>query len=200
VLSPELVPSLWIKSSGAPGHQVYAGLRRLDFFAPSNWGSQNAADADLGSTGPLLLDGGRVLISGKGAEVFLLDTGRLGGIGGQRARLTGCAGFGGMAWDSAQQAAFVPCSDGLLRVDVSRTDLHPGWRADGRVNGSPVVGAGAVWSLDPDGGQLHVLDERSGREITRAATGRTSRFASPVLVGRRALVPTLEGVTALSMS
>ena len=28
--------------------------RRLDFFAPSNWGSENAADADLGSTGPLL--------------------------------------------------------------------------------------------------------------------------------------------------
>ncbi|HEX2805759.1 MAG TPA: hypothetical protein VHN80_06280, partial [Kineosporiaceae bacterium] len=61
----------------------------------------NAQDVDLGSTGPLLLDGGRPLIAGKTGDVHLLDTTRLGGIGGQLTSVPGCHAFGGMAWDAA---------------------------------------------------------------------------------------------------
>ena len=174
--------------------------RRLDFFAPQEWGSENAADADLGSTGPMLIDGGRALVSGKNGNVYLLDTARLGGIGGELARLGGCRGFGGLAWDAGARAAFVPCTQGLLRVDVSSTGLTAGWRADQDVNGSPVVGAGAVWSLNRAEGTLHALDEGTGRDLATASVGEVSRFASPVVAGGRVLVPGMHGIVALTVS
>lgn len=173
--------------------------RRLDYFAPTSWGSQNAGDKDLGSTGPVLLDGDRVLVSGKDGVVYLLDAGHLGGIGGQVATLDGCAGFGGIAWDAAARAAFVPCRDGVLRVDVGQADLSRGWKAPASVAGSPVVGGGAVWSVDAAGGRLYALDEATGQVIAAADVGVTSRFASPVLSGGLVLVPTLAGVTALTI-
>ena len=172
--------------------------RRLDFFAPQNWGQENAEDADLGSTGPLLLDRSRVLISGKTGDVYLLDATRLGGIGGQVARVGDCRGFGGMAWDAAVQAAFVPCDSGLLRVDVGDRTLRAGWRADGSITGSPIVSGGAVFALDQSG-MVHALAEDTGRELATAPAGAVNRFASPVRSGDRLLVPTLAGITALTV-
>jgi len=196
--------------NGASFHEPYDGsdsvLRlspdlawRLDYFAPTTWGSENAEDADLGSTGPLLLGGGRALIAGKTAVIYLLDTARLGGIGGQIADLEGCRSFGGMAWDAATHAAFLPCTEGLLRVDVGASALRAGWRAGGDVTGSPVLGGGAVWAMDTDGGVLHVLDARTGATITTKRIGPVSRFTSPVLTGHTVLIGTLSGVTALSV-
>ncbi len=170
---------------------------RLDYFAPTSWGSQNARDRDLGSTGPVLLDGDRVLVSGKDAEVYLLDAQHLGGIGGQLAMLPGCAGYGGIAWDTAVQAAFVPCRDGLIRVSVGATTLRLDWKAAANIAGSPVVGHGAIWSVDATGGHLYALDETTGAVVAEAEVGATSRFASPVLSDGIVLVPTLTGVSAL---
>jgi hypothetical protein len=174
--------------------------RRLDFFAPRNWGAENAQDADLGSTGPLLLDAGRALIAGKTGDVYLLDTTHLGGIGGQVTSIPGCHAFGGMAWDAASQAAFLPCTEGVQRVDVQGRSLTAGWRASVAVTGSPVLGGGAVWALDVTGGDLHVLAAATGRQITTRHVGAVSRFASPVLSGRTVLVGTMTGVQALSVS
>jgi outer membrane protein assembly factor BamB len=174
--------------------------RRLDFFAPKNWGSENAADQDLGSTGPLLLDQARVLIGGKTGDVYLLDAGRLGGIDGQAASIGGCHSFGGMAWDAAAQAAFLPCTEGLLRADAPGRTLRAGWRAPRGVAGSPVLGGGAVWAMNASAGDLHVFDETSGRELATRQVGSVSRFTSPVLTGSRVLVGTLTGVTALTIS
>jgi outer membrane protein assembly factor BamB len=171
--------------------------RRLDFFAPADWGSQNAEDADLGTTGPVLLGGDRVAVSGKSGEVDLLDTRRLGGIGGGLASVGGCRGFGGMAWDASQSALFVPCDGGTRRFDVGRAALTPGWQAAPNINGTPVAGGGAVWVLDASAGRLYVLDERTGRTLASADTGPASRFASVVPVPGRVLVPTLTGVVAL---
>jgi outer membrane protein assembly factor BamB len=169
--------------------------RRLDFFAPSNWGSENARDADLGSTGPLLVRGSRVLIGGKGSQVYLLDANHLGGIGGQLATVNGCRSFGGMAFDAG--AAFVPCTDGVLRVDVLPSTITRRWQARG-IAGSPVVGGGAVWTLGSNG-VLHALDATSGRELASANVGDVTRFASPVLAGGRVLVGTTNGVVALTV-
>jgi outer membrane protein assembly factor BamB len=203
---------VWVAvGNGASVRQPYDGSdsvlrlsadlgRRLDFFAPANWGSENAEDADLGSTGPLLLGDDRVLISGKDAAVFLLDATHLGGINGQRAQVGDCRGFGGMAWDAKARAAFVPCTQGLLRVQVGARTLTAGWRAPANVAGSPVLGAGAVWTLDNRAGQLYALDEGTGRTLSSASVGAVSRFASPVLSGSRVLVPTMHGITALSIS
>jgi outer membrane protein assembly factor BamB len=169
--------------------------RRISFFAPSTWGTENSADADLGSTGPLLLPGGLTLIAGKTGDVYLLDAADLGGIGGHLARIGGCAGYGGMAY--ADGSAYVPCQTGLMRVDVLGRTLRKGWQAS-RVTGSPVVGGNAVYALDPFGGVLYALAAGSGRTLARTQVGEASRFSSPVLAGGKVLVGTNAGVTAVT--
>lgn len=170
--------------------------RRVDFFAPKSWASENASDADLGSTGPLLLPGNLAVIAGKGDTAYLVDTGHLGGIGGQVASFKGCTGFGGMAADGS--VAFLPCSEGVTRVDVSGRALHVGWKAPSSITGTPVVGGGAVWTLDTGGGVLHVLDEGSGAELASISVGAVTRFTSPTVVGSSVFVGTSKSVVAIT--
>ena len=75
------------------------------------------------------------------------------------------------------------------------------WHADGDIAGSPVIGGGRIWSLDQGGGTLHALDPATGRS-TRAqiAVGDISRFATPAITGRDALVPSLAGLTVVRTS
>ncbi|HLZ00980.1 MAG TPA: PQQ-binding-like beta-propeller repeat protein [Bradyrhizobium sp.] len=83
-------------SDGEAVFRVGAGLRRSDdkrdYFAPSDWKTLDAHDADLGGSNPLPLDvpgagGNRALILalGKDGKAYLLDRNRLGGVGGQLA-------------------------------------------------------------------------------------------------------------------
>jgi len=49
-----------------------------DYFTPPDYESLNQRDADLGSSGPLLIPGTNILLCGdKRGELFLLDTGKL---------------------------------------------------------------------------------------------------------------------------
>ncbi|MEV0405913.1 PQQ-binding-like beta-propeller repeat protein [Actinoallomurus sp. NPDC050550] len=172
--------------------------RRLSYFAPKSWGEENSEDQDLGSTGPLLLPGERVLIAGKTGDIYLLDARDLGGIGGQHASLPGCVSFGGMARSGS--SAFLPCENGLQRVDVSSGgDLRRVWTARAAVKGSPVVGGGAVWTLDTEAGVLHALSQSDGSSIASRRVGTVTRFASPTLAGSLVLVPTMQGVTAVGV-
>jgi outer membrane protein assembly factor BamB len=172
-------------------------LRLEDGFAPTRWPQDNAADADLGSMGPMLLPGGLVFAAGKAGLGYLLRAGRLGGVGGQLVERPVCAAFGGAA--AAGSTIYVPCTDGLRQVRVgpgARLDL--GWRAPGAVSGSPVVGGHTVYSLDPDSGTLYALDAERGTVRTSAPVGQASRFATPTLAGGLVLVGTLAGVVALT--
>ncbi len=171
-------------------------LRLRDGFAPRQWPQDNAADADLGSMGPLLLPGGLVLAAGKSGIGYLLRAGHLGGVGGALVEQQLCAAFGGAA--AAGSTVYVPCTDGLRQVHVGPgARLALGWRAPESVTGSPVVGGGTVYSLDP-GGTLYALDADHGTVRASAAVGQTSRFATPTLAGGLVLVGTLNGVTALA--
>src|SRR5258708_3754405 len=50
-----------------------------DYFTPHDYKALNDRDADLGSTGPLLVPGTHILICGsKKGILYLLDTGKLG--------------------------------------------------------------------------------------------------------------------------
>jgi outer membrane protein assembly factor BamB len=167
---------------------------RLDFFAPTTWASENAADLDLGSTGPILVTGGFVVADGKAGTTYLLSQAHLGAIGGQLATASGCTSFGGMAADGA--AVFIPCTEGLERIDVSADTLTFRWRVS--ATGSPVVGGGAVWTLDTSSGALQTYDETTGAGLSSITVGNVSRFASPVVVSGTALVGTLRGVEAIS--
>src|SRR6516164_65247 len=89
--------STW--SDGEAVFHVGAGLRRSDdkrdYFAPSDWKTLDARDADLGGSNPLPLDipgagDGRALILalGKDGKAYVLDRNNLSGIGGQLAAET----------------------------------------------------------------------------------------------------------------
>jgi outer membrane protein assembly factor BamB len=172
-------------------------LRLQDGFAPRQWPRDNAADADLGSMGPLLLPGGLVLAVGKSGLGYLLRASRLGGVGGELVERQVCAAFGGAA--AAGSTIYVPCTDGLRQVRAGPgARLELGWQAPGAVTGSPVVGGRTVYSLDPGGGTLYALDAGSGATRASAPVGETSRFASPTLAGGLLLVGTLSGVVALA--
>ncbi|MGH3745710.1 MAG: PQQ-binding-like beta-propeller repeat protein, partial [Mycobacteriales bacterium] len=131
-------------------------LQLLDFFAPSNWREQNAGDVDLGSTGPTLLPGGLLLAIGKSTSVYVTRQSRLGGIGGQLSTTDVCRGFGGTAQSGS--TVYLPCTDGVRAVTVSGSGaVATAWHASGDLNGSPVLGGGAVWVLDKSSSTLHAL-------------------------------------------
>ncbi len=86
-----------------------------DFFAPSDWRTLDARDADLGGTNPMLLDapapGGNqalVLALGKDRNAYLLDRMHLGGIGGALAIETVATGA------IITDPAVYPAEDGLV--------------------------------------------------------------------------------------
>lgn len=179
-------------------------LRLTDGFAPVQWARENSEDADLGSTGPVLLPGGRqVIAAGKGGGVFLAEVDALGGVGGQRAQLSGCQSYGGAAvtpGGAGTALAYLPCESGLLQVVVGPGErLSRGWQSTRQVTGSPVVVGRTVWTVAEDG-TLSALDARDGRVRATVAVGAATRFATPAASGSALFVPTLGGVTAVAIT
>jgi outer membrane protein assembly factor BamB len=173
-------------------------LQRRDFFAESSWATGNRNDTDLGSSGALLFQG-RIWIQGKTSTGYVLDLHHLGGIGHPLQTVRGACSrqFGGAA--THRSSVFAACDDGVrqLLVQPDRT-LRLGWKAPSNVSGSPVVGGGAVWSLDPGAGRLYELSERTGAVVHALAVGAATRFATPALSGSLLFVGTNAGITAVS--
>ena len=175
-----------------------AGLRRLDFFAPSSWAADNASDSDLGSMTPAVV-GAYVFIAGKNGNGYVLRAARLGGIGGEVAKLKVCDGFGTAAVSGP--VVYVPCGDtGIKQVTIGAGGTpRAGWTAQASgAHGSPVTGGGAVWVVDYDGGVLYALDAASGAVKARVTVGKAPHFASLSLSGSRAYIGVLDGVVAVS--
>jgi hypothetical protein len=76
---------------------------------------------------------------------------------------------------------------GLTIVATENDAVYP-------TTGSPVIGGGRVWALDPKGGVLHALDPATGKSVGQVTVGETSRFATPALSGSNVIVPTLTGI------
>ena len=170
------------------------GTRIVDSFSPMTWQTDNENDLDLGSQGPALVGTSWVFIAGKAGTAYVLRQGSLGGIGGQVSTAKVCRSFGGTA--VAGDIVYVPCTDGVRAVRIdSEGGMQVLWHADGDVTGSPVVGGGRVWSLDPKDGVLHALDPATGKSVAKVTVGTTSRFATPAISGPNLLVPTLTGLT-----
>ncbi len=174
-------------------------LQLLSRFAPTTWAQDNAVDADLGSMSPLLVPGGWVFIAGKSGMGYTLRQGALGGIGGQVAARPVCAGFGGAA--QVGMTVFVPCSGGLRAVRIGTAgSIQPLWRTGSGAAGPPVVGGGAVWSLNLEAGDLVELEVGTGAAMARVAVGAVPHFASPTLWSGRVFVGTMRGVVAVTGS
>ena len=174
------------------------GLKLEQFFAPTTWREDNAGDLDLGTQSPAIV-GKWIVAVGKRGRAYVLDRGHLGGIGGAVSSLDLCTSFGGTAQVGSR--VYVPCIDGIRAVRVDGTGhLHRVWHAPSAVWGSPVVGGGRVWSLNPDSGTLYALNPTDGTVVDGVDVGTTSRFATPAIYGARIFVPTLAGLTVVSTS
>jgi outer membrane protein assembly factor BamB len=173
--------------------------RVVQFFAPDTWRADNAADLDLGSTGPTVV-GNRIFAVGKRGRAYVLHRRHLGGIGAEMASLDLCASFGGTAVEGFK--VYVPCTDGIraVRIDPETGHMRVAWHASSAVSGSPVVGGLRVWALGADSGTLYALNSRDGHIVNSVNVGVTSRFATPAIYGSRVYVPTLDGLTVVATS
>jgi outer membrane protein assembly factor BamB len=172
-------------------------LKQLDLFAPSTWAADNARDADLGSLAPTLTPNGYVFIAGKSGTGYVMKQGQLGGIGGQVSQRAVCRGFGGTALEGND--VFVPCTTGMARVSIAADgSMKVVWKASVGANGSPVVGGGAVWSVDTGKGVLYALDEGTGKTVASLAIGGVPHFVSPTLWQGLVFVGTNGGVVAVN--
>jgi len=171
-----------------------AAQRIIDSFSPSEWQADNAADLDLGSQGPAIV-GNYVFIAGKNGTGYVLNRGKLGGIGGQISRQSLCKSFGGTA--VVGTTVYVPCSDGLRAVRInSNGTMTVLWHAPSNINGTPTVGGGRIFVLDYQAGVLHVLDPPTGKTLWTMNTGPVNRFATPAIYSNAVYVGTLAGVKA----
>ena len=159
-------------------------LKLSQFFAPSHSGAMNDSDADLGSTGPLLLPGSRAFIIGKTGTGYLLDTGRLGGIGHPLDSLAVCDSvFGGLAY--AFGKIYVPCPNGIVALRFAGDRLKSVWQ-QGAATQPPIVAGSAVWAVG--GSSLYQLDAVTGRVLFSSPIGDTAHFATPAASGGRIVV------------
>jgi hypothetical protein len=174
-------------------------LQLVDSFAPSDWASNNQRDLGLGSQGVALIGNTWAVLGGKSGPVYVLRQDHLGGIAGQVSERNICRSYGGAAVDG--NTVYLPCTDGVRAVQVdNQGNLSVLWHAAATVNGSPVIGGGRVWVLDPQSGILHALDPASGRSLAQIGVGKASRFATPALYGRDVVVPTLGGFSVIRTS
>jgi outer membrane protein assembly factor BamB len=173
------------------------GLSVRDYFAPADWPALNAGDADLGSLGPVLLPGGRVLAVGKTGMAYVLDAGNLGHVGGAlTSAQIGSSAFGAAATSGSM--AFVPCSDALVGVRVAGDRIEVAWRLSGGV-GPPIVAAGLVWFLGHDG-RLTAADPETGTVRFSVQLSRpVSQFVSPAASDGRLFVADGAGIAAFSL-
>jgi outer membrane protein assembly factor BamB len=180
-------------------------LKQLSFGVPQNWCAMNAADADVGSLGPTLIDGGKkVFQAGKTGEGWVRVAASLGGIDTTTTSGQACSGssvFGGAAYLAPD--VFVPC-DGIglaaLKVDQpSRLPFSHDWSSQTTFNpGPPIVAGGVVWSIQVGGGQLYGFAPTTGAQTFSLAVGSANHFATPSADGNELFLPlsnSIEGVS-----
>jgi polyvinyl alcohol dehydrogenase (cytochrome) len=172
-----------------------ATLGRLDFFAPSQWASDNNSDLDLGSASPAMV-GSFVVITGKRPTTYVLRANHLGGIGGQVKTANTCSSFGGTS--VVGNTVYLACHSGSAQAVTIAADGTPTvtWTAKQAVFGSPTVGGGAVWIVSGSG-VLFALDQTTGAVRSQISVGSVPHFVSPTLSGQRAYVGTMNGVVAV---
>jgi polyvinyl alcohol dehydrogenase (cytochrome) len=170
-------------------------LKLLDRFSPTTWADDNANDLDLGSMTPAAV-GSYVFIAGKRGVGYTLKADHLGGIGGQVAQAQVCQAYGGAAVSG--NTVYVPCDDGPRAVTIDQAGaIKVGWHAPVRARGAPVVGGGAVWTVDYGAGELYALDPATGAVRQHVTIGVSPHFASPTLARDHAYVGTMTGVVAV---
>jgi outer membrane protein assembly factor BamB len=172
-------------------------LKQADFYRAPNSAQLNQADTDLGSVGPTMLGGGRLFVVGKEGLGLLLSASHLGGTGGDLFSQQVCdAAFGGLAYQAP--LVFVPCTDGLVALQMNGNSFGTAWRSSSFFAGPPIVAGGAVWSIDTGSGTLNAFAPDSGRIIATESLGPVTHFATPSAGGGRLFAPASSQVVAFA--
>jgi hypothetical protein len=174
-------------------------LQLRQFFAPSDWAADNAADRDL-SMEPVLLADGQVVVAGKSRTAFLLDAAHLGGIGGQQTELTGvCSDDVDGGGAVVGSVVYLPCTAGVVAVHVSGSPprIQMLW-SSGAGGGPPIVAGGLVWTIGATG-VLDGLDPATGAVRQRATIGPPdNHFPTPSVGDGFLVVPSGHRVAAFT--
>ncbi len=161
--------------------RLNAKLGLLDWFAPPDWATLNAHDADLGSVTPAIVGPNlsEVFQIGKTGIGYLLSAGSLGHVGNAPFSARVCGGaFGATAYSAP--TLYVPCTDGIRAITIgSGLSFRVQWKGPESDPGSPIVAGGAIWYLDTNSGELVGLDPATGKVRFQVSAGSVAHFASP---------------------
>ena len=196
-----------VNTAGAPYDgsdaviELSPGLRRLQFFAPSDWAPDNANDRDLGSSTPVLFADGAVVQAGKSQTAYLLSQAHLGGVGGQLTERTGICG-GNVDGGSAVSGdtAYLPCLHGVLaiRVSLSPPSITVLWQTSTGAGGPPILAGGFIWTISQSG-HLYALDRAKGSVVEDLGIGPVANhFPTPSVSGGLVLAPAADQVIAFA--
>jgi outer membrane protein assembly factor BamB len=182
-------------------------LEEADSWQPTEWQALDHSDTDVGSVPPALLpDQGLIFQTGKNGQGYLLRIGGLGSVGGEvfsGAVPAGCGGvFGATAYMSPM--IYIPCGGKIVAIRVSNNppSFELAWQGPGEGGGAvgaPIVVAGAVWDVDPNG-QLIALDAANGQQRWAGQLpGRPAKFAGLAYGAGQVYVATPDGVAAFQL-
>ncbi len=168
--------------------ELSSSLKLLQYFAPSNWASNNEHDLDM-STEPALLSDGQVVEAGKSRIIYLLNGSDLGGIGAEQASLSSGCGEdidGGTA--VVGMIVYLPCLSGVIAVEATQSPpaLKILWNS-GIGGGPPIVAGGLVWSIGQDG-TLFGLDPSTGQVRQQVSIGPPATHFPTAAVGEGLLL------------
>jgi PQQ-like domain len=181
--------------------ELSPALQLEQYFAPSEWSTDNASDFDLGSSAPALLTDGTVLQVGKSSIAYLLNAANLGGVGGQLVRTTACTSDADGGDAVSGTTVYVPCLSGVeaIQTGSSPPGLAERWQAPSGSAGPPIVAGGLVWSIG--GGSLHGMDPATGSIVEEVHVGSEANHFPTASVGDGLLLaPAADSVVAFSGS
>jgi outer membrane protein assembly factor BamB len=156
-------------------------LTLADWFSPDNWQELDSADLDLGSMGPIPLNGSLIFQAGKDGKGYLLQSDNLGHIGGELfSGPIGDSAFGGAAYSSPY--IFIPCTNGLLALRIdSRPSFSIAWSSADFFAGPPVVAGDTVLTVDINSGTLYAFGVNDGKLVFKIPLGHVVHFTTPSL-------------------
>ncbi len=192
--------------------RLNASASPLDWWAPTNWQSLDASDADLGSSMPTLLPGGYVFQTGKDHNGYLLNGNALGGVSSPVAQVSGfCPGgsFGGSVYDGTNSTIYVACNGGLKALSLGSASppslaVKAGFSAPAGATGPPMIAAGLVWVTNYSTGTLYGLDPASGAVASQFSIpengSAVNHFSTPSAGGGQLFVGSGNQVTAYTIA
>jgi hypothetical protein len=176
--------------------ELSPGLTRTQYFAPANWSSDNAGDADLGSSPPALLSNGTALQVGKSSHAYLLNQAALGGIS-NPPTISACGSDSDGGDAISGTVVYVPCGNGVQAIQTS--PLGSVWQTTSGAHGPPITAGGLVWSIG--GSTLYGLNPATGAAAQQVSIGgNANHFPTPSVGDGLLLAPNSNQVVAFTGS